>query len=549
MNSSPYFVVLGNFKEKPDYLARSQSLKPSLKEALVMDKPNKPTQVVGQRIIGLLSMDEGDLPEMIDLEFPPDLSPDDMLEFMDAWLPDGKFTKSPPIWYAALQGLLSKHQSNQPMTTRIFHLEAEPESEQLCACRWLSYQYYSFFIVVDSLLDLSEWSNLPSDENARASRGRTLAFIRHLDLSGVSYSDLAADPYIDIIIPMPALPAHLEGKVVQLTPHPSASDAPQKVYLADVVQLESQLGTSTFQQQEMLRPLLEPKPLLPATEVACLNVQQWITQLGEGSHLTPVLATLEEQTKLRALGGKALGFRPLLLTGEPGNAKSWISTQIAAVLGLPKFKIDFAGAGDRMLLVGSSRNWQNAAPGRIAQFLAESPIANPVIVIEEVDKVLAERDCGLQDALLMLLEPENSKEFQDNFILPSLDLSHVSFILTANDPSRLSAPLISRLQQVEIHRPSQAKMLELAQQLYQRILKEMGIQGYFTAELPSELAVKLVAQAPSIRVLRMNVQTAIEAAVKDKPLSVLLAHKHTLMPKLPLLQVVHRPKPPLGFLP
>ncbi|QLI81208.1 AAA family ATPase [Chitinibacter fontanus] len=510
---------------------------------------NKPTKDVSQRLLGLLSMDEPEPPEMLDLEFPPDDFHDEMVEFMDAWLPDGQFIQTPPAWYASLQGLLSQSNPNLPMKTRIFHLAAEPESEQLCACRWLSYQYYKYFIVIDSYLDLHEWSDIPPDDVARARRGRTLAFIRHLDLSEVTYQDLVADPYIDIIIPRPKLPVNWQSQVLQLQHHPLPNNTPHSVQLTDVTQLQLQIASLAAPQQDMLRPLLEPKPLLPATEAVYLRVQQWSTQLGEGSHLRHVLDTVQEQTKLRALGGKALGFRPLLLTGEPGNAKSWLASQIAAVLGLPKYKIDFAGNGDRMLLVGSSRNWHNAAPGRIAQFLAESPVANPLIVIEEVDKALAGQDHGLQDLLLMLLEPENSKEFQDNFILPSLDLSHASFILTANDPSCLSSPLLSRLQQIELRRPNQAMMLQLLQEMYQRILKEMGVQAYFTPELPTGLAIQLVSRSISIRALRFNVQTAIEAAVKEPELSELLAHQHSLMPKLPPLNNTHVPKPPLGFLP
>jgi hypothetical protein len=551
MSSYPYFAGQTQLKEKPDYSSRSQKVLIPPKEGMAMKKANLHALFLEAGfVLSEPSSEPTGMPEFQwELDFADDYVQEEMSDYIDAMLPDDQFLASPPAWYDSLRGILAARNLNQHHGATLFHLPAEMNSEQLCACRWLAIQFGANFLIVDSLAELGDSIADQFVGECRHERvGRILAFVRNLDVSEVSCEDLIANPHIDIVIPRLELPSTWHCPVLTLGFKQPPKQIQEWVALTDAERLQFQMQSLSKDQQDLIWSLLEPKPLKAATHEVCLDIQHWAGQQGSDSHLLPLINTLQQQVKIRALGGKSIGFRPLLLTGEPGNAKSWVTKQIASVLGLPRFKVDLAGNGDRMLLIGSSRNWQNAAPGRIAQFIAESPVANPVIVIEEVDKALAGLDTGLQDLLLMLLEPENSKEFQDNFILPPLDLSHASFILTANDVGALSKPLLSRLQQIEIRRPSHEQMMQLAQQLYRRILREMGIQSHFIEELPDELGERLAQQAPNIRVLRRNVQAAIEVAVHDLPLPELFAHKHSLKPKLPQLCIRDTPKPSMGFL-
>ncbi|MGC8731766.1 MAG: AAA family ATPase [Halothiobacillaceae bacterium] len=551
MSSFTYFAAQGPFVEKPDFLERAKTASNHLRELVVMNPPRPPHL---KRLLWLAHGPEAELIEeqiVRELDFPPpdDLYADELMDTMDALFPDHAFLQKPPGWFISLQDIFGEGWPTHPPRARLFHLPVEPESEQLCACRLLASQHGYDFMVIDRLEELSFWESIDISTGGQVTHHRALVYVRHLDLTSISVQQLLRDSNMDFIVPREILPEGWSAHVLTLGYRLPPVLHEDGMHLVDPIRLQRQIDTLKDRQASMLAPLILPKPLQAATLEVCQNMQDWCAQLGAESHLRAVLETICAQTKVRTLGGKPLGFRPILLTGEPGNSKSWVCGQIAEVLGLPRFKIDMAGNGDQMLLVGSSPNWQNACPGRIAQFLAESEVANPIIVIEEVDKVLKDRDNGLQDVLLMLLEPENSQAFQDNFIVPPLNLSHVSFILTSNTTDGLGAPLLSRVEQIGIRRPNPEQLLAMARQLYSRIVQEMGVQAYFTAELPDSLALQLATRSRSIRTLQLNIQSAVEAAVQRYSLPELLAHQHNLQPCLPPQMSIQPAKQAIGFLP
>ena len=109
--------------------------------------------------------------------------------------------------------------------------------------------------------------------------------------------------------------------------------------------------------------------------------------------------------------------------------------------------VNVAGMGDNKILRGSARGWAGNRPSKIVEFIRQRLVANPIFLIDEVDKtgVTSFGSGSCQEALLDLVQPLNAKRYLDSFLLVECDLSHCLYVLTANSLARISPPLLSRL--------------------------------------------------------------------------------------------------------
>ena len=157
---------------------------------------------------------------------------------------------------------------------------------------------------------------------------------------------------------------------------------------------------------------------------------------------------------LRA-GAPALRLPPLLLDGSPGVGKSHWARRLAALIGAPSELIDAAAEPAGFAVAGTQRGWASAQPGRPVELIMRERIGNPIIVIDEIDKVGEVRsDRGtrfaLADALLPLLEPLSAQRWSCPYFRVSFDMSWIGWVLTSNDLRRVPAPLVSRCRVVEV---------------------------------------------------------------------------------------------------
>jgi len=149
-----------------------------------------------------------------------------------------------------------------------------------------------------------------------------------------------------------------------------------------------------------------------------------------------------------------LGMSPIGLVGLPGSGKTRFCHRLSALLGTPNTVINMAGMGDAKLLKGFTRGWAGSRPSRILEFMQQSRAANPLFILDEVDKAgRASLNGGdPQEPLLDLLEPGNARRYQDLYLLAECDVSHCLYIATANSPGPIREPVRSRLRL--IHFPS-----------------------------------------------------------------------------------------------
>lgn len=141
----------------------------------------------------------------------------------------------------------------------------------------------------------------------------------------------------------------------------------------------------------------------------------------------------------------------ICLVGPPGVGKTSIAMAIAKSLNRKFYKISVGGLNDSTELIGSRRTYLAASPGKIIQGLVKCGVNNPVILIDEVDKMVKDYKGDPASTLLEILDPVQNKYFVDNYIEEPFNLSNVLFILTANNIENIPSTLIDRIEVIELN--------------------------------------------------------------------------------------------------
>lgn len=202
--------------------------------------------------------------------------------------------------------------------------------------------------------------------------------------------------------------------------------------------------------------------------------------------------SVKELLELRGMGDKEGRGAILCFVGPPGVGKTSLANSIAVALKRPLIRVALGGLEDVNELRGHRRTYVGAMPGRIVQGLIEAKKMNPVIVLDEIDKVAKSNRGDPTAVLLEILDPEQNSHFRDYYLNFNLDLSKAIFIATANDAGQIPGPLRDRMEFIPVSSYTPQEKFQIAKQyLIPQELKKHGLKS-------SELSISKTALAEVI---------------------------------------------------
>jgi len=214
-------------------------------------------------------------------------------------------------------------------------------------------------------------------------------------------------------------------------------------------------------------------------------------------NFSEVIEFIRSQLALSSISNQVLKLPPILLVGDAGIGKTEFMLTLANLFDTKLSVIDVANSQSGSALAGSENFWGNTKPGQLFESLVFGEVANPIVMLDEIDKVVANSAYNPLSALHALLEERQAKQFKDLSVPEiQIDASHVVWIATANKLNSIEKPICDRFTTFHIETPSSVQMREIVKNQYTKFIQSSPSGVYFDSSIENDVMDKLCSFHP-----------------------------------------------------